>query len=63
MPAERSLERGLLPLGLAHNVPLTRDVALGAPRTWGDVAYDPADPAVKVRREMGAALAAPTSRG
>jgi predicted homoserine dehydrogenase-like protein len=55
-PAEHSLERGLLPLGLAQNVRLTRDVALGAPLTWNDVAYDPADAAVKVRREMEAAF-------
>jgi predicted homoserine dehydrogenase-like protein len=55
-PAERSLERELLPLGLAHNVRLTRDVALGAPLTWNDVAYDPDDSAVKVRREMEAAF-------
>jgi predicted homoserine dehydrogenase-like protein len=55
-PAERSLERELLPLGLAHNVRLTRDVALGAPLTWSDVAYDPDDSAVKVRREMEAAF-------
>jgi predicted homoserine dehydrogenase-like protein len=46
----------LLPLGLAHNVRLTRDVALGAPLTWSDVAYDPDDSAVKVRREMEAAF-------
>jgi predicted homoserine dehydrogenase-like protein len=55
-PAERSLERELLPLGLAHNVRLTRDVALGAPLTWSDVAYDPDNSAVKVRREMEAAF-------
>ena len=55
-PADRSLERGLLPLGLAQNIRLTRDVALGAPLTWADVAYDPADVAVKVRREMEAAF-------
>jgi predicted homoserine dehydrogenase-like protein len=55
-PAEHSLERGLLPLGLAQNIRLTRDVAQGAPLTWDDVACDPADPAVKVRREMEAAF-------
>jgi hypothetical protein len=31
-------------------------VALGAPLTWDDVAYDPNDSAVKVRREMEAAF-------
>jgi predicted homoserine dehydrogenase-like protein len=55
-PAERSLERGLLPLGLAQNVRLKRDVALGAPLQWDDVAYDPEDSAVRVRREMEAAF-------
>jgi predicted homoserine dehydrogenase-like protein len=55
-PAERSLERELLPLGLAQHVRLRRDVAVGAPLTWGDVAYDPDDSAVKVRREMEAAF-------
>jgi len=55
-PAERSLEQGLLPLGLAQNVRLKRDVALGAPLTWDDVAYDSNDSAVKVRREMEAAF-------
>ena len=29
MPAERSLSEGLLPLGLAHGVPLKRDIAEG----------------------------------
>jgi predicted homoserine dehydrogenase-like protein len=55
-PAERSLERELLPLGLAQHVRLTHDVAVGAPLTWNDVAYDPDDSAVKVRREMEAAF-------
>jgi predicted homoserine dehydrogenase-like protein len=62
-PAERSLERELLPLGLAHNVRLTRDVALGAPLTWSDVAYDPDDSAIKVRREMEAAFGRPNAPG
>jgi predicted homoserine dehydrogenase-like protein len=55
-PAARSLDQALLPLGLAHNVRLKNDVALGAPLKWDDVAYDPADSAVKVRREMEAAF-------
>jgi predicted homoserine dehydrogenase-like protein len=53
-PAARSLAEGLLPLGLAANVKVTRDVAAGEPLRWTDVAYDPADPAVKLRREMEA---------
>jgi predicted homoserine dehydrogenase-like protein len=55
-PADRSLERGLLPLGLAHNVKLKRDIAEGGAIAWADVAYDANDNAVKVRREMEAAF-------
>jgi predicted homoserine dehydrogenase-like protein len=46
----------LLPLGLAHNVKLKRDIAEGQPLRWSDVVYDPDDTAVKVRREMEAAF-------
>ena len=49
-PADRSLDEGLLPLGLAHNVKLKRDSRRPALK-WTDVAYDPNDLAVKVRRE------------
>ncbi len=59
VPAERSLAEGLLPLGLASEVRLTRDVAPGEALHWSDVAYDPGDLAVKVRREMEAAFARP----
>ena len=55
-PADRSLDDGLLPLGLAHNVKLKRDVAAGEQLRWADVEYDPNDFAVKVRREMEAAF-------
>jgi predicted homoserine dehydrogenase-like protein len=55
-PADRSLDDGLLPLGLAHNVKLKRDIAQGAAVRWDDVEYDPHDMAVKVRREMEAAF-------
>ncbi|MEN3381744.1 MAG: hypothetical protein V7608_1788 [Hyphomicrobiales bacterium] len=58
-PAARSLDDGLLPLGLAHNVKLTRDVATGEALRWADVAYDPNDAAVRLRREMEAAFARP----
>ena len=53
-PAARSLAEGFLPLGLAANVKLKRDVATGEPLRWSDVAYDASDAAVKVRREMEA---------
>jgi predicted homoserine dehydrogenase-like protein len=55
-PADVSLARGLLPLGLAHNVKLKRDVAQGGAIAWNDVAYDANDIAVKIRREMEAAF-------
>jgi predicted homoserine dehydrogenase-like protein len=58
-PAERSLDEGLLPLGLAHNVKLKRDVATGEALRWADVGYDPNDAAVKIRREMEAAFGRP----
>jgi len=51
-PADVSLERELLPLGLAHNVKLLRDISQGSALKWKDVAYDPNDAAVKFRREM-----------
>jgi predicted homoserine dehydrogenase-like protein len=59
VPAERSLAAGFLPLGLAHEVRLTCDIAEGECLTWNDVAYDENDPAVKVRREMEAAFGRP----
>jgi predicted homoserine dehydrogenase-like protein len=61
VPAERSLSEGLLPLGLAHNVRLKRDLAEGECLIWSDVAYDAHDPAVQVRREMEAAFARPNA--
>jgi predicted homoserine dehydrogenase-like protein len=58
-PAAISLARGLLPLGLAHDVKLKRDIAEGASVGWDDVEIDPRDEAVKVRREMEAAFGLP----
>ena len=55
-PAPVSLDAGLLPLGLAHNVKLKHDIPEGGMLKWTDVAYDPNDTAVKVRREMEAAF-------
>jgi predicted homoserine dehydrogenase-like protein len=58
-PAEMSLKEGYLPLGLAHNVKLKRDIAEGARVKWDDIEYDKNDNAVKVRREMEAMFARP----
>jgi predicted homoserine dehydrogenase-like protein len=50
MPAEASLRRRALPIGLAHRVVLRRDVAAGAVLSWDDVIVDEAQQAVQVRR-------------
>src|SRR6266436_1830294 len=59
VPAARSLAQGLLPLGLAHQVKLKRDIAEGECLRWSDVGYDENDLPVKVRREMEAAFGRP----
>jgi predicted homoserine dehydrogenase-like protein len=53
-PAADSLAIGGLPLGLAHGVKLLHPVAAGELVKWCDVAYDPNQLAVKLRREMEA---------
>src|SRR5262252_6451524 len=63
VPAARSLAEGLLPLGLAHEVKLKRDVGEGQCLRWRDVAYDENDTAVKARREMEAAFRLPNAPG
>jgi predicted homoserine dehydrogenase-like protein len=52
VPAGVSLEEGYLPLGLASDVALTRDIAEGEALRWTDVVIDASADAVKVRREM-----------
>ena len=52
VPASRSLERGALPIGLAHHVKLTRDVGAGEILTAADIALDGTQEAVLIRREM-----------
>jgi predicted homoserine dehydrogenase-like protein len=52
IPAARSLKLGALPIGLAHHVKLTRDVAAGKFLTDADVALDGNQQAVQIRREM-----------
>jgi predicted homoserine dehydrogenase-like protein len=61
-PAQKSLALGGLPLGLAHNVRVTRPVAQGHSLTWGDVVIDEKLTALQVRREMEA-LFAPHAAG
>jgi predicted homoserine dehydrogenase-like protein len=55
-PAATSLDQGYLPLGLASEVRLVADVAAGEKLRWRDVALDPNDPAVRLRRAMEAAF-------
>ncbi|HUA56374.1 MAG TPA: Gfo/Idh/MocA family oxidoreductase [Candidatus Sulfotelmatobacter sp.] len=50
-PAARSLADGALPIGLAHKVTLTRDIAAGATVRWADVQMPDSD-AANVRRAM-----------
>jgi predicted homoserine dehydrogenase-like protein len=57
MPAQDSLARGCLPLGLAHGWKLLRPVSAGQPLRWSDVACDERVPALRLRREMEAAHA------
>ena len=52
IPAAQSLQRGALPIGLAHHVKLTRDVAGGEVLAAADVALDENEDAVRIRREM-----------
>ena len=52
MPAADSLARQALPIGLAHDVRLTRAVGSGEVVTRDAVALDESDPTVRIRREM-----------
>ncbi len=51
-PAAASVEAGMIPLGLAHNVKLLRPVKDGQPITWADVQADETSAAYKLRRGM-----------
>src|SRR3546814_8659358 len=61
-PADDSLRNGYLPLGLAHNVKLKRDVAKGERLAWADIQVDETSQAVKVRRAMEARFARPNEK-
>ena len=52
MPANRSLQVGGFPLGLANGVKLTRAVPAGQAVTWDAVEIDTTDAAVALRLEM-----------
>ena len=57
VPADVSLREGYLPLGLASDAKVARDIAEGQPLRWSDVAIDAATDAVTTRREMEAMFA------
>jgi predicted homoserine dehydrogenase-like protein len=52
IPAARSLALNALPIGLAHHVKLTRDIAAGEFLSAADVELDDSSQAVRIRREM-----------
>lgn len=52
IPAKRSVTEGALPIGLAQDVAMLRDVPMGEVVRWDDVAIDAADDVVRFRRGM-----------
>lgn len=52
VPASLSRERRLLPIGLAHDVTLTRDIAQGEVLAMADVTLDPTRRGVALRQAM-----------
>ena len=56
VPAEVSLQKGLLPLGLAHDVRLKQDIDAGKQVAYDDVEADESSTALKLRREMETAF-------
>src|SRR5690606_5274443 len=52
LPAQKSVDMGGLPLGLAHGIKVLRPVAKGQALSWSDVAIDTDTPAYQVRKEM-----------
>ena len=58
LPARLSLERGALPIGLAHDVVLANPIRAGEGIAWSDVRVDAAAEAVQARRAMEAELGA-----
>jgi predicted homoserine dehydrogenase-like protein len=52
MTAADSLKLGALPIGLAHNMILNKDIPIGKSVCWSDVDYDATHQAIQFRREM-----------
>ncbi|MBM3732474.1 MAG: flagellar biosynthesis protein FlgA [Acidimicrobiia bacterium] len=57
MPAQASLARRALPIGLAHGVKLARPIPKGQAVAWADLETPPDGLAVKIRRDMERAFA------
>ncbi len=60
MPSDKSLAKGHLPLGLAHDLKLTRNVPQDGSLTWKDVDIDTTLNAYRLRREMEALFEVPS---
>ena len=56
-PAKVSLKAGGLPLGLAHDITVTRAVAKDRMLTWADVAMDTGTHAYRIRKELETSFA------
>lgn len=54
IPAEKSLEIGGLPIGLAHGLKLKNDVGKDQSLSWADVEFSEESQVVAIRREMEA---------
>jgi predicted homoserine dehydrogenase-like protein len=52
LPAQKSIQMGGLPLGLAHDVKVTRPVKKGQSLSWADVAMDQTTHAWRIRKEL-----------
>ena len=52
IPTADSLKHQALPIGLAHNMILNKDIAAGQAISWKDVDYDASMQAIKIRHEM-----------
>jgi len=61
IPAACSLAEGVLPIGLAHRLRLTRDVSSGSMLRMSDVALDEGSLGLRLRREMERTAGMPTA--
>ena len=52
MTTADSLKLGALPIGLAHNMVLNKEIPAGKPVCWIDVDYDATLQAIQFRLEM-----------